>query len=54
MGDNSAGGSGRVEDGSAGGGWQVGDGIERTVEVAELVCLPVKRVDGQFNKYKGR
>ena len=28
--------------------------MERTVGVAELVCLPVKRVDGQFDKYKGR
>ena len=41
-------------DSGAGRGRQVGDSIERTVGVTELVCLPVERVDGQFDKYKDR
>ena len=43
-----------VGDGSTGGGRRVGDGMKRTVRVAELVCLPVERVDGEFDKYKSR
>ena len=52
--DDSAEGSQWVRDNSAGEGWQVRDSMERTVRVAKLICLPVKRVDSQFNKYRGQ
>ena len=54
VGDSSARDSWQAGDSSAGEGQQVRDSMERTVEVAELVCLLVERVDSQFNKYKGQ